>query len=184
MKKLSLLLIATAFVTLTAFVQADNKLISTASHISFYSHTDAEDITADNYKATSTLDKTTGDVVYSVPMQSFEFKKALMQKHFNSEKFLNTKAFPKSKFKGAITNISAVNFTKDGQYPVTVKGDLTIKDVTKPVTEQGTITITNGKVHVDCKMSIVLADYNISLTDGKPSTNVAKTVDITINSDY
>lgn len=184
MKQFTFALLGTCVIVLSSFVQINSKLVSKNGHINFFSHTDVEDITADNYKVTSTLDTSTGEVVYSVPMQSFEFEKALMQKHFNSEKYLNTTVYPKSKFKGTITNLSSINFSKDGTYPATVQGDLTIKEITKPITEQGTITITSGKIHVDCKMKILLSDYNINFTEGKPSTNIAKTIDLTINSDY
>ncbi|MBK7683931.1 MAG: YceI family protein [Bacteroidetes bacterium] len=84
-------------------------------------------------------------MVYSVPMQSFEFEKALMQKHFNSGDFLNTKKFPKAKFVGKITNLSNINFTKDGTYPATASGELTIKDISKSVSEKGTILLRMAK---------------------------------------
>lgn len=184
MRKLILSTLVTGVLGLTAFKLDEGKLVSKNSHISIYSHTDVEDISADNYKAVSTIDPSTGDVVFSVPMQSFEFKKALMQKHFNSDKFLDTKTYPKAKFKGKITNLNAVNFSKDGTYNATVNGELTIKDVTNPVTEKGTITVKSGKVSVETKMKITLADYKIAFEKGKPSTNIAKTIDITVKADY
>lgn len=184
MKKGFLLIAAAAVVVLSSFAQPITKLISKTGYVKFYSHTDAEDITADNYKMTSTMDTASGAVVYSVPMQSFEFEKALMQKHFNSEKYLNTKVYPKAKFVGTIQNIKAVNFKKDGTYNVTVTGDMTIKATTKKISEKGTIKVEKGKIHIDCSMSIVLADYGIAFENGKPSTNIAKTVDLTITSDY
>lgn len=75
MKKLSLIAISLALFTLSAFKPIANKMVSKDGHISFFSHTTIEDITANNYKVVSTIDTSTGDVVYSVPMQSFEFEK-------------------------------------------------------------------------------------------------------------
>ena len=128
MNKLSVAVIAIAVFSLTAFKPFAGKLVSKDAHISFFSHTAVVDITANNYKVVSTLDPTTGEVVYSVPMQSFEFEKALMQKHFNSKDFLNTKKYPKAKFTGKITNLEAVDFEKDGTYEVMVTGNLNIRE--------------------------------------------------------
>ena len=73
------------FAITTAFAPADGKLISKTGHISFFSHTAVEDITADNYKVVSTINTASGEVVFSVPMQAFEFEKWLMQRHFNNK---------------------------------------------------------------------------------------------------
>jgi len=61
--------------------QSTDKLVSQKTHFKFFSHTVAEDIEAHNYKAVGTLLPDTGDIVFSVPMQSFEFEKAKMQQH-------------------------------------------------------------------------------------------------------
>ena len=168
----------------TAFTTAESKLVSKNGHINFFSHTAVEDISADNYKVVSTLDIASGEVVFSVPMQSFEFEKAKMQQHYNSEKFLDTKTYPKAKFKGNITNLSDIDFSKNGTYDADVSGELTIHGVTKPVTEKGTITVNGDKVLVDTKMQITLADYEIAFEKGKPSTNIAKTIDVTVKSEF
>jgi len=184
MKKLSITIMAFVAVATMSFKPVPEKLVSKDTHISFFSHTIAEDITANNYKVVSTLDKSTGEIVFSVPMQSFEFEKALMQKHFNSKDFLDTKEFPKAKYTGKITNLSEINLTKDGNYEAMAKGELTIKGVTNPVNEKGTIKVEGNKITLTVIMNITLADYKISFSKGKPSTNVAKQVEATVNAIY
>src|SRR5574343_549852 len=186
MKKGIILSFATvAFLALQAFAPpVSGKLTSKKTHMSFYSHTDVEDIRANNYKAVGTLETSTGEVVFSVPMQSFEFEKALMQKHFNSVKFLDTKKHPKAKFVGKISNLGDVHFDKDGTYSATIKGQMTIKNETNDVSEKGTITVKGNSVVMKSKFDLKLADYKIAFTDGKPSTNVAKTVSIDVNVEY
>jgi len=184
MKKLLLMALVSSVFFLTAFKPAASKLVSKDTHISFFSHTTLEDITANNYKVVSTLDTSTGEMVYSVPMQSFEFEKALMQKHYNSKNFLNTKKFPKAKFTGKIDNIASVNFTEDGTYQVEVTGDLNIKEETKPIHEKATITIEGGQVIINIKMNLVLANYGITFTKGKPSKNIAKEVAVSVKAIY
>jgi polyisoprenoid-binding protein YceI len=183
MKKLVLLTVAVAlFAGISATGQS--KLVSSKSHIKFFSTTPAEDIEANNTTSVSTINPGTGEIVFSVPMQGFEFEKALMQKHFNGEDFLNTKEFPKAKLTGKIINIDKVDFSKDGTYDAHVEGELTIKGVTKPVHEMGKITVTGGKVDASSKFNITLADYGITFVKGKPASNIAKTVEVTLQAEY
>lgn len=187
-KGIILSLASIAFVALEAFAPAtspsDVKLTSKKSHITFFSHTDVEDIKANNYKTVSTLETTSGEVVFSVPMQSFEFEKALMQKHYNSSKFLDTKKFPKAKFVGNIVNLSDVHFDKDGTYNATIKGKMTIKGETKDVSEKAVISIKGSNIALKSKFDLKLADYKIAFEGGKPSTNIAKTVSIDVHMEY
>jgi len=181
MKKLVLTLFI-AVISIAAFGQ--NKLSTTSGHVKFFSSTPAEDIEANNYKVISKIIPSTGSVVFSIPMQSFEFEKALMQKHYNSKKFLDTKTFPKSKFKGTITNLTDIDFTKNGTYEAAVTGTLTIHGVSKEVSEKFAITVKDGNITGVTEFDIVLADYGIIFKGGKPSTNISKTVKITSNLNY
>ena len=176
---LSLFLIA---ISISAFSQ-DN-LSTTTGHIKFFSSTPAEDIEANNYKVISKITPSTGDIVFSVPMQSYEFEKALMQKHYNSKKFLDTKTYPKSKFKGKISNLTDIDFAKDGSYKANVSGHLTIHGVTKEVSELFTIDVNNSEIKGVTEFDIVLADYGVIFKGGKPSTNISKTIKITASLNY
>ncbi len=185
MKKTSILLGSLLMLlSISAYGQTNDKLVSSKTHMKFYSHTAVEDIEANNYASVSTINKGTGEVVFSVPMQSFEFEKSLMQKHFNSDKFLDTKEYPKAKLKGKITNLNDVDFTKDGKYSVVVEGELTIKGKTNAITEKGTIDVKGNTIKVSSSFNITLADYGITFAQGKPSTNIAKEVEVTVHSEY
>lgn len=184
MKLTHLISITLGFFILTAFSTGEDKLLDKSGHINFYSHTSLEDITADNFKVTSSLNKATGELVYSVPMQGFEFKNATMQKHFNQKNFLNTKKYPKAKFIGTIDDLSKVDFVTNGTYEVSVTGKMTIKDVTMDVTETGTITVSDEGVETKTKMDLTLSDYGIKFKKGKPSTNLAKTIEVTAHVKY
>ena len=119
-------------------------------------------------------------------IQSFEFKKSLMQKHFNQENFMHSKAFPKIKFKGKIKNLSKVNWKEDGKYPVIVEGDLTIRDVTKALSAEGTISIEKGSITATSIFVVKqISDYHV----GKPKrkkmkNNVAEDIKITYKGIY
>lgn len=184
MNTLSRLLIASAVALLALpFAQAE-KLVTQNAQISFFSSTPAEDIKSVNNSVVSSLDTSTGEVAYSVPMQSFEFEKALMQKHFNQDKFLDTKAHPRATFKGKITNLAEIDFTKDGTYPATIAGTLNIKGTDKEVSETGTITVKGGTVTAEAKFGLTLADFGVTFSGGKPSKNIAKVVEVTVKAPY
>ncbi len=181
-KILTLALIFT--VGLTAFAQSTGKIKTQKTHFKFYSHTAVEDIEANNYKAIGALDKTTGDVIFSVPMQSFEFEKAKMQQHYNSPKFLDTKKYPKSKFVGRITNLNEVNFNKDGEYQAMVEGKMTIHGKTQNIKENATLSVNGNNIQLKTKFNLKLADYGIAFKNGKPSTNIAKVIEISAVAEY
>ena len=170
--------------TVAVYGQTSEKLVSSKSNIKFFSTTPAEDIEANNTASVSTINKENGEVVFSIPMQGFEFGKSLMQKHFNSDKFLDTQTHPKAKLKATIINFEQVDFSKDGSYSANVDGDLTIKGVTKPVKEKGTVTVKGNQVEVNSTFDITLADYGILFAKGKPSSNIAKKVEITVQAEY
>ncbi|MFC2115970.1 YceI family protein [Bacteroidota bacterium] len=185
MKNKGLFTLALALLmTVSAYSLEGGKLVSSKSHVKFFSTTPMEDIEANNYASVSTINLETGDVVFSVPMQGFEFENSAMQKHFNSENFLDTKAHPKSKLVGKITNLDEIDFSKDGEYEAMVEGELSIKGTSNPVKEKGVIRVKGKSIEVVSKFNVTLADYNISFIKGKPSTNVAKTVEVTALSEY
>ena len=150
--------------------------------VSFFSKTSMEDIDAVNNQALSVLNATTGDLQFSLSVKGFHFKKPLMEEHFN-ENYMESEKYPKSTFKGQITDIKSVDFTKNGTYKVSVKGDLTMHGVTKNVTVPGTVTIENGKVSANAKFIIALADYDITIPKIVQQT-IQKTIELTISCKY
>ncbi len=175
MKKLFLLLLAISTIAATF---AQKTYATKAAQVKFFSHTPAEDISAINNQAVSKLVDKTGDVMFSLLIKGFRFENELMQEHFNGADYMNSTQFPKGEFKGKITNIAAVNFTKDGTYNVTADGNLTIKGITKKVTTKGTLTIAKGIVSTKSVFKINVKDYGV---DG---SEVAKDLEITVTAKY
>lgn len=167
---------------LSAQFAMGQKYFSKTGKISFYSDTPMEKIEATNSTASTVLDIGTGNFEWAVLIQGFKFEKALMQEHFN-ENYMESTEFPKAKFKGKIDNLSAVNFKKDGDYNVTVTGQMEIHGVTKPVTVPGVISIKGGNISAKSKFSIAVADYGIEVPK-VVAENIAKNVDVTVQADY
>ena len=115
-------------------------------------------IKAVNNQVDSKFVDKTGQIVFSVLIKGFKFANALMEDHFN-ENYMESSKFPKADFKGFITNISSVNFAKDGAYEVSAKGTLTIDGKSKEVTFTGTLTIENGKPTIKSNFTVKLLDF-------------------------
>ncbi len=146
--------------------------------ISFSSDAKIEKIEATNKSATSVYDSESGKMEFAVLIKAFQFEKALMQEHFN-ENYMESDKFPKATFKGMIGDYKSVNLSKDGVYPVKVKGQLTIHGVTKDVETEGKFVVKGGTVSAASTFEVAVADYGIQI----PSVvrdNIAKTVTIDI----
>jgi len=151
---------------------------SNKASIRFFSSTPAEDIEATNTQVISTLDEKSGAIVFAALIKGFRFDNELMQKHFNDDKYMNSEKFPKAEFKGDIINIASVDLHKDGTYPATAEGSLTIHGVTKKAKATGTITVSGGKLNLKSVFKIHVQDYGV---DG---SEVAENVEITVNCSY
>ena len=154
----------TFIILLLGLVLAANaqKYMTKNGYIGFFSDTPVEDIKADNNQVASVIDISTGEIVFQVLIKSFKFEKALMEEHFN-ENYVESEKFPKSTFKGKITSLSDVDFSKTGSYKVTVDGELSIHGVTQNVSTPGEIEITEGGVNARSQFIIHPEDYKIEI---------------------
>jgi hypothetical protein len=150
--------------------------------VGFFSHTQMEDIKGDNNQVVSALDVSTGDIVFQALIKSFHFDRALMEEHFN-ENYMESDKFPKTTFKGKITNLSSVNFSRNGTYEVTVEGDLTIHDVTNKISTRGTLEVVAGGINATSKFSLVPEDYKINIP-GVVREKINKNLEVTVNMKY
>lgn len=174
--------IVTILIVLLAVSAQAQKVFTKNGSINFNSKTTLETIDATSNQVTSVLVPGTGDIQFSVQIKSFHFKKALMEEHFN-ETYMESDKYPKATFKGKITDLSKVNFAKDGTYNVTVSGDLNMHNVTQKATTNGTITVKGGKVSANSSFVVKLADYKIDVPKVVRS-NISETVTVTVNCTY
>lgn len=156
------------------------KWMTRTGKVSFFSSTSVENIEAFNNEAASVIDARSGDVAFIVPIKSFKFDKALMQEHFN-ENYMESNKYPKAEYKGKITNLSDVNFSKDGTYNVKTTGKLTMHGVTKDVPAAGTVVVKAGTVTVKSKFMVAPADFGIKIPSISAS-KIASKIEVTIDS--
>jgi len=178
MKRLFFLLL---FLNLAFAINAQ-KYMTKNGYIGFFSHTTMEDIKGDNNQVAGVLDISTGEIVFQALIKSFHFDRALMEEHFN-ENYMESDKFPKTSFKGKITNLSSVNFSKNGTYDVTVEGDLTIHDVTNKISVNGTLEVVTGGINANSKFNIVPEDYKINIP-GVVREKINKNLEVTVTMKY
>jgi len=150
--------------------------------ISFFSKTSFQDIQADNNQVLSVLNLQTGTIQFSVLNDAFYFPKAKMQEDFN-ENYMESNKYPKSTFKGTISDISSVDVSKDGNYTIHVTGELMIHGVSQKISSTGTIMVKNGKLSATAAFYVLLKDYNISIPS-IVNNKIAEKIRVTIDCNY
>jgi hypothetical protein len=178
MKRLFLLF----FLLNIVFAVSAQKYMTKNGYIGFYSHTPMEDIKGDNNQVAGVLDISTGEMAFQALIKSFHFNSALMEEHFN-ENYMESDKIPKSSFKGKITNLKSVNFSKSGTYDVNVEGDLTIHDVTNKISTKGTIEVLTEGINANSKFNIVPEDYKIAIP-GIVREKISKNMEVTVIMKY
>lgn len=126
--------------------------------VSFMAPSD-DDVKAVNNEVTGRI-ADNGQLSFSLLLKGFKFKYAEMQEDFN-DKYVESSKFPRADFRGTIVNLKEVNFSKDGSYKATVKGDLTMHGVTKNITVTGKLDIKEGKPIASCRFVILMKDFGV-----------------------
>lgn len=139
------------------------KKTTTSAVISFDATTPIDKLPrADNKTAIASLDSKTGKLAFEVTIKNFAFSNPRIQDHFNGEGWMNSDKFPTATFKGDITNLKAINFSKDGTYPVQVLGDITIHGVTRPMESTGSVVVSGSKITATSDFKIRLEDFGVN----------------------
>jgi hypothetical protein len=176
--KMKLFFLLTFFL---CFGRLSTELATRTGTISFYSVAPLEKIEAHSHSAASVLNKETGEFEIGVVVKSFAFEKALMQEHFN-ENYLETHKYPRSIFRGRIPDLEKVDFSRHGQYAVTVNGQLMIHGETRAVMSPAVVSVSSEGVSASAVFSVHLSDYKIripALVREKISNDVKIVVNLT-----
>lgn len=143
--------------------KAGKQKTTTSGSISFDATTAKDALPkADNKAVVAAVNPKKGTVAFEAIIKNFSFANPMMQEHFNGATWMDSEKFPTATFKGNITNLSAINFKKDGTYAAEVAGNLTIHGVTKPVKTAGSITVSGKSIKVACDFTILLGDYGVN----------------------
>lgn len=166
-------------VFLFATVVSAQKYYSRTGYVKFFSEAPLENIEAENNQATCILDLGTGEVVSKILMEAFEFKKALMQEHFN-ENYVESDKYPLAVFKAKIKNINEIDIRSKTPQSVKLQGDLTIHNITHSVTIDGKLLKTENGFMATANFSIKPADYDIKIP-AAVKDHIAKEVEVSLD---
>ena len=166
---------------LSCFLKSNAQIYSVKEgKITFFSKAPIENIEGTNTSVNSFLNTTTREVIFIVPITSFQFKDKLMQEHFN-ENYMESNKYPTATFNGKINE--AVDLSKDGTYPVTVTGKLKIHGVEKEITEKGTALVAAGQIKVESEFVLMIRDFKIEVPK-LVFQNIAENITVKANLTY
>lgn len=166
------------FISVSAAGLAQQRYYTQTGHIDFYSHAPLEDIRSNNDQVAAFLYTESGELSFGVLIKSFEFEKALMQKHFN-ENYMESNEYPKAVFKGKIQNFNSIDLSKPGKIEVDVVGELIIRNIKKNITTKATLDIKKDEIVASSTFIAKPSDFNITI----PHTvkdNIAKEIEVNV----
>lgn len=154
---------------------------TSTGNVDFVSSTKFEEFSAQNNQVSAAVSADKGVIQFKVPVNSFQFEKALMQTHFQ-ENYMESATFPNSTFKGKIKDLSAVKFHADGVYDVVAEGTLEMHGVTKEVSVPGKITVKGSNINLLANFSILCSDYGVKIPKNNVNS-ISNSIAIKVNCD-
>ncbi|QSB29071.1 YceI family protein [Flavobacterium sp. CLA17] len=138
------------------------KLITKTGNIKFQASTPSnEEVAAENKSVSAVLEQSTGDFAALVLIKGFRFKVALMEEHFN-ENYMESEKFSKATLKGKMEDFDLSKVTSTAKN-FTLKGDLTLHGVTKPITVTVKVSKAANGVIAMGSFEVKPEDYGIEI---------------------
>jgi hypothetical protein len=153
-----MLAVLSGLTTPTLYAQ-DNILKDENVHASFFSETPVENIKANNYGGQGVLNAESGEILFVITIEDFEFKKSLMQKHFNKQ-YLESDKYPESTFEGKIIDWDGIPSSKT---IYNVAGTLSIHGVSRKVSEKASLEPAADGLKGESTFNVLLEDYDIKV---------------------
>ena len=158
--------------------KVDKRFIEREGKITFFSYTPVENIQATSTAVQSVLDSDTGGIRVEVLMRTFEFKKSLMYEHFN-ESYIESDLYPQAVLQGKI-----LDFDPNAKVQTKiVKGDFTLRGITRPIEVKTTITKEGNSYKIDGELEVKIKDHDIRVPRVL-SANIAKKIQVSFNFQY
>lgn len=153
--------------------------ISEKSNVSFFSEAPLENIEATSTRLRAALNLETGMLLFVIPINSFEFEKQLMQKHFNDQ-YLESDKYPEARFEGKFKE-APINLKGSSEHGF--EGLLSIHGETQKVTGKALLQKKGRNLHGESIIFVRLEDYKIKVPR-MVIKNIAEEVKITIQVDF
>ncbi|MEY8020987.1 YceI family protein [Muriicola sp. SD30] len=128
--------------------------------IQFDASTPMEDIYAVNRKVNFAL-TAEGEIAVLLLVKEFDFKRKLMQEHFN-ENYIESDKYPKAYLTGNLVNFNPEDISEE---PITyaLNGDLTLHGVTRPIDTELIINREGSFLVLQTEFTIKTEDHKIKV---------------------
>ena len=137
------------------------RYITTAGVISIDASSPLEDIEAVNKKVNVILDPDSGKIAVVLLVQEFEFRRKLMQEHFN-ENYMHSDSYPKALFSGEIADLAPALLTTQ-KSSLDLSGEITIHGVTRNFAAPITLWLNGTTIQGKLDFMIRSEDHNIKI---------------------
>jgi len=145
--------------------------------VRIFSATPLEDIEAKTETGVLAFNEKTAKILARVQIRSFNFRKKMMQEHFN-ENYMESDKYPFAEFDGTIQDMPS--HVTVGSSQIHLKGTLNLHGVKKEVDLPATLIVTKeGTIEGKSTFKIKCADYNIEIPR-LVVKNIAEEIEITI----
>jgi polyisoprenoid-binding protein YceI len=94
---------------------------------------------------------------------------------------MESSKYPTAEFNGKIND--QIDLAKDGTYPVTVQGKLSIHGVTKDYTVKAELKVVGGEISANSTFPVKLVDHEIKIPK-LVIKNIAEIVQVTVSAHY
>ena len=120
-----------------------------------------EEVEAVNKKTYCTLITSTGELICWLYIKDFDFKRNLMQEHFNNI-YMESSRYPKATFKGEIKNFDINKLTRINSF-YQIKGKISIKGRTKIIATQASLKRINNGVEFSTQFPLNTDDFRVDI---------------------
>lgn len=120
-----------------------------------------EEIKAKNEKVSCNVELKTSELNCTLYIKDFQFKRELMQKHFNSN-YLESDRYPKATFIGRINKFDYKSLSANGN-EYQIKGMIRIHGKSKPLICKAWVKKTENGLEINSNFILVTDDFNIEI---------------------
>ncbi len=123
-----------------------------------YNHPIVGNLETVNRQVNVGLDVETGEIRMQILMLSFRFTRGFNQEIYNNY-FVENPWHANARFEGYVTNIDQIDFDREGIYTVDVRGDLTLREFTNPISTTAEFMVTRDSFQGEALFDIYIKDF-------------------------
>lgn len=160
MKRKFLFVLIVAFLALQS-AWGQERYKTSEGEVSFDASSPLEDIKAVNKEVNAILDIGSGEMAAVLLIKDFEFRRKLMQEHFN-ENYMHSDKYPKAIFSGKLANFDPTELSAQNR-EYELSGNITIHGVKRPLSTQVKLRKSSDNIACDLNFVIETAAHDIKI---------------------